>query len=56
MLQSPQPPSAESILTTLLNETTTVSDNFTLVLDDYHVIDANAVDDALTYLLEYLPP
>ncbi|MEN8240422.1 MAG: LuxR C-terminal-related transcriptional regulator [Chloroflexota bacterium] len=56
MLQSPQPPSAETILTTLLNEITTISDNFTLVLDDYHVIDAKAVDDALAYLLEYLPP
>lgn len=56
MLQSPQPPSTESILTTLLNEIATFSDNFTLVLDDYHVIDAKAVDDALTFLLEYMPP
>ncbi len=56
MLQSPQPPSTESILTTLLNEIAIFSDNFTLVLDDYQVIDAKAVDDALAYLLEYLPP
>ena len=28
ILQSPQPPSTESILTTLLNEITTISDNF----------------------------
>ena len=56
MLQSPQSPSIESILTTLLNEITTFSDNFTLVLDDYHVIDAKAVDDALAFLLEHMPP
>ena len=56
MLQSPQPPSTESILTTLLNEITTIPDNFILVLDDYHVIDAKPVDDALTFLLEHLPP
>ncbi|MBT7081000.1 MAG: LuxR family transcriptional regulator, partial [Chloroflexi bacterium] len=30
-------------------------DNFTLVLDDYHVVDAKAVDDALAFLLEHLP-
>ena len=56
MLQSPQPPSIESILTTLLNEITTIPDNFILVLDDYHVIDAKPVDQALTFLLEHLPP
>ena len=56
MLQSPQPPSTESILTALLNEITTVPDNFVLVLDDYHVIDAKPVDYALTFLIEHLPP
>jgi LuxR family maltose regulon positive regulatory protein len=55
-LQSPQPPSTESILTALLNEITTVPDNFVLVLDDYHVIDSKPVDEALTFLLEHLPP
>ena len=56
VLQSPQPPPTESILTALLNEITTIPDNFILVLDDYHVIDAKPVDDALTFLLEHLPP
>jgi LuxR family maltose regulon positive regulatory protein len=56
VLQSPQPPSTESILTTLLNEITTVPDNFVLVLDDYHVIDSKPVDEVLTFLLEHLPP
>jgi len=56
ILQAPQPPPIESILTTLLNEITTVSDNFILVLDDYHVIDAKPVDNALNFLLEHQPP
>ncbi len=56
ILQSPQPPSTESILTTLLNEITTIPDNFVLVLDDYHVIDSKPVDEALTFLLKHLPP
>ena len=55
-LQSPQPPSTESMLTALLNDITTIPDNFILVLDDYHVIDAKPVDTALTFLLEHLPP
>src|SRR5512141_2663131 len=56
VLHSPQPPPIESILTALLNEITTVPDHFILVLDDYHVIDSKSVDEALTYLLEHLPP
>ncbi len=55
-LQSPQPPPTESILTALLNEIAAIPDDFILVLDDYHVIDAKPVDDALTFLLEHLPP
>src|SRR4030067_647543 len=54
VLQSPQPPPIESILIALLNEITTVPDNFVLVLDDYHVIDSKPVDEALTFLLEHL--
>jgi len=56
MLQSPQPPPVESILTTLLNELSAIQDNFVLVLDDYHLIDAKPIDNALTFLLEHLPP
>lgn len=56
VLQSPQPPPIEAILTGLLNETTTFPGNFFLVLDDYHLIDAKPVDKAVTFLLEHLPP
>jgi LuxR family maltose regulon positive regulatory protein len=61
-LQSPQPPPAETLLTALINEIATIPESFVLVLDDYHVIDAKpvdastSVDDALTFLLEHLPP
>ncbi len=62
VLQSPQPPPAEMILTAVINEITAVPDNFILVLDDYHVIDARpvnastSVDRAITFLLDHLPP
>ena len=54
-LRSPQPPPNESILTALLNEIATIPDDFVLILDDYHVIDARPVDDALAFLLDHLP-
>src|SRR5437588_1261109 len=56
MLQSSQPPPPEAMLTALLNEITTLPDNFVLVLDGYHVIDAKPFDMALTYLVEHLSP
>jgi LuxR family transcriptional regulator, maltose regulon positive regulatory protein len=56
VLGSPQPPPIESILTALLNEIDTVPDDFVLVLDDYHVIDGSAVEEALSFVLEHLPP
>lgn len=56
MLHSPQPPPLEAMLAVLLNEITTLPDHFTLVLDDYHMIEAQAVDKALTFVLEHLPP
>src|SRR5437588_7162654 len=56
VLQSPQPPPTEAILTALLNEITTLPDLFVLVVDDYHVIDAKPVDMALAYRVERLPP
>ncbi len=55
VLQSPQSPPIESLLTVLLNDIT-IPDPFVLVLDDYHVLDAKLIDQALTYLVEHLPP
>jgi ATP/maltotriose-dependent transcriptional regulator MalT len=56
VLQTPQPPPTEALLTALLNEIATLSGDVVLVLDDYHVIDAKPVDDALRFLLDHLPP
>ena len=55
-LQSPQPPPTETLLTALLNEIAAFPDDFILVLDDYHLIEAKPVDDALAFLVEHLPP
>jgi ATP/maltotriose-dependent transcriptional regulator MalT len=43
-LQSPQSPAIESILTSLLNEITSIPNNFILVLDDYHIIESKPIE------------
>ncbi|HZG58748.1 LuxR C-terminal-related transcriptional regulator [Paenibacillus sp.] len=55
-LHSLPPSSMESTLTLLLNEISTLPYAFLLVLDDYHVIHAKAIDEVLRFLLEHLPP
>ena len=56
VLESPQPPHTESFLIALLNEIATTANDFVLVIDDFHVVDAKPIDTALTFLLEHLPP
>jgi LuxR family maltose regulon positive regulatory protein len=56
MLQSPQPPPIDAVLGALLNELSTITEPFILVLDDYHLIDSPPIDQALSFLLDYLPP
>ncbi|MEJ2353982.1 MAG: hypothetical protein P8Y03_29765, partial [Anaerolineales bacterium] len=56
MLQSPQPPPPETILTSLINEIAAIFVKIILVLDDFHSIEIQPIHDALTYLVEHLPP
>ncbi len=56
ILQSPQPPPPEVILPTLLNDLAAIPENFILVLDDYHLIDCQSIDQALLFLIEHQPP
>ena len=56
MLQSPQRPPAEVILTVLLNELAALPDLLVLVLDDYHSINNIVIHQQISFLLERLPP
>jgi LuxR family maltose regulon positive regulatory protein len=56
VLPAPQPPPVEAILTAVLNDVAALPERFVLVLDDYHAIEAAAIDQALAFLLEHLPP
>ncbi|MEM6591526.1 MAG: LuxR C-terminal-related transcriptional regulator [Cyanobacteria bacterium P01_C01_bin.73] len=55
-VQSSQPPEIEAILMTLLNELTVIEGDVALVLDDYHVIETQAIHDGIGFFLSHLPP
>ena len=54
-LRSPKPPQRGAILNTLINEISALDSDFTLILDDYHVIESDAIHGAMTFLLDLLP-
>jgi LuxR family transcriptional regulator, maltose regulon positive regulatory protein len=56
LLQSPQPPPPEMVLTSLINDLATISSPFILALDDYHVIHTAAIHQQHAFLLEHQPP
>ena len=55
MMQSPQPPPPEALLTALINDIA-ASQPFILVFDDYHLITAPPIHQLLAFLLEHQPP
>ncbi|UCB44109.1 MAG: hypothetical protein JSV77_05630 [Dehalococcoidales bacterium] len=56
LLQSQQAPPIDYILTIIINEMSEVNKDFALVLDDYHMIEAQPIHDFMTFLLNHLPP
>ena len=57
MLRTPQPPSAEAVLAVLINDLIDRdAGDFARVLDDYHVISADALQRGMSFLWEHLPP
>ena len=55
LLQEPQPPPIQLVLTTLLNDLGPAEADVVLLLDDYHVIDSLEVQAGMEFLLEHLP-
>jgi LuxR family maltose regulon positive regulatory protein len=53
--QAPQPPPMEESLTALINQIDSISPSFVLVLDDYHLITAQRIHEALAFLLDHPP-
>ncbi|MSP12991.1 MAG: hypothetical protein EXR62_08535 [Chloroflexi bacterium] len=52
---APSPP-ADVAMTLLINDLVRFPADFVLALDDYHLIDAQSIHQALAYLLDHLPP
>jgi len=55
-LQSPHLPSFDVLLTFLINDIIACAQQVVLVLDDYHLIDAPAIHQSLTFFLDNSPP
>jgi LuxR family maltose regulon positive regulatory protein len=56
LLRSHPTPPPEATLTPLINEIASSGGDTVLILDDYHVIDARAVHEAVAFLIDHLPP
>ena len=57
LLRTPQPPPPEAVLAVLSNDLAGhEAGDFTLVLDDYHIINDESIQRGMTFLLEHLPP
>jgi LuxR family transcriptional regulator, maltose regulon positive regulatory protein len=49
-------PNRDSILSAFINLASDVPDHVVFVLDDYHLIENSSIHQALTFLLDHLPP
>jgi ATP/maltotriose-dependent transcriptional regulator MalT len=56
LLDTPDQPTPEAVVTAVVNELTAGPSEFTVVLDDYHVIESPAIQTGIAFLLERLPP
>jgi len=56
LLQAPQSPPIEAVLTLLLNAVSSAPPVMVLVLDDYQLIDAAPIHQMVAFLLDHLPP
>jgi LuxR family transcriptional regulator, maltose regulon positive regulatory protein len=55
LLDAPQAASMETILTALINAVAACPEEFSLVLDDYHVIESDQIHEAIAFLLSHTP-
>ncbi len=55
-LQTQQAPPLHSVLQALINRLAEQSEQFILILDDYHLVTDQAIHTTLTYFVEHLPP
>jgi LuxR family transcriptional regulator, maltose regulon positive regulatory protein len=56
LLQSPASPPLDVLLTILINDLTLLPGSCVLVLDDYHTLPSPAIQQAVGFLIDHLPP
>jgi LuxR family maltose regulon positive regulatory protein len=56
LLHSTALPKSRVFLTLLINDLAVISEKMILVLDDYHVIQTEAIDETLAFFIEHMPP
>jgi ATP/maltotriose-dependent transcriptional regulator MalT len=56
LLESPGSVPVTTVLTTVLNDLADSDEDVVLVLDDYHVIHAPDIHEAMAFLIDHLPP
>src|SRR5450631_3896154 len=56
LLHALPPPPIEAVLTVFINTIATMTCDFVLVLDEYQHITTPTIHDALTFLLDHMPP
>lgn len=55
LIHSPNKPSDESIVSLLINEILKLTQNFLLVLDDFHLIGSSDILKLVAFLIEHIP-
>jgi LuxR family maltose regulon positive regulatory protein len=56
LLQSPQPPNRETILSLLVNDLVKIPGDLFLILEDFHFIRTPAIHQSLSFLIDHAPP
>ena len=56
LLDVPQLPPLQAILSSLLNDLAGINTTCVLVFDDYHAISSKAIHEGIAFLLDHLPP
>jgi LuxR family maltose regulon positive regulatory protein len=56
LLETPELPPLQVILSSVLNDLASIDAQCTLVLDDYHVIHTKVIHEGMAFLLDHLPP
>ena len=55
MLQMPEPPPFQTILTTLINDCSSLDEHFAFILDDYQSIYAQPIHEMVSFFLDHCP-